>query len=34
LIELRDQSGLPRQEFYLQLVETMTLKEEVELGNT
>jgi len=34
LIELRDQSGLPRQEFYLQLIEGMTLKEEVELGNS
>lgn len=31
LIELRDRSGLPRQEFYLQLVEEMILKEEIEV---
>lgn len=33
LIELRDRSGLPRQEFYIQLVESMILKEEVEVGS-
>ncbi|MBC7879212.1 MAG: NUDIX domain-containing protein [Anaerolineales bacterium] len=34
LIELRDKSGLTRQEFYIQLVENMILKEKVEVGNT
>ncbi len=33
LYELRDQSGLPRQEFYLKLVENAELKEIVEVGN-
>jgi ADP-ribose pyrophosphatase YjhB (NUDIX family) len=33
LIELRDRSGLSRQEFYLQLAERMILKEEVEVKN-
>lgn len=32
LLELRDQSGLSRQEFYLQLVEKMIFKEEVEVS--
>ena len=31
LLELRDSSGLSRQEFYLQLAEEMILKEEVEV---
>lgn len=31
LLELRDRSGLSRQEFYLQLAEEMILKEEVEV---
>ena len=31
LLELRDSSGLSRQEFYLQLAEEMILKEEVEI---
>ena len=33
LLELRDQSGLSRQEFYLQLAEGMILKEEVEVSD-
>lgn len=33
LYELRDQSGLPRQEFYLQWIEGAILKEETELGD-
>lgn len=32
LIELRDQSGLSRQEFYLQMIEQADLKEKVEVG--
>jgi hypothetical protein len=31
LIELRDQSGLSRQEFYLQMIELAELKEKIEL---
>jgi hypothetical protein len=33
LYELRDQSGLSRQDFYLQLVDQLEIKEKVELGN-
>lgn len=33
LYELRDQSGLPRQEFYLQWIEGAILKEETEVGD-
>jgi ADP-ribose pyrophosphatase YjhB (NUDIX family) len=32
LYELRDRSGLPRQEFYLQMMENMELKETLEVG--
>ena len=32
LYELRDRSGLPRQEFYLQMMEDMELKETFEVG--
>ncbi|MBM3151422.1 MAG: NUDIX domain-containing protein [Chloroflexi bacterium] len=32
MIRLRDQSGLPRQTFWLQLVEDVTIQEEVEVG--
>lgn len=31
--DLRDTSGLSRQEFYLQLVAGVTLKEEIEVGS-
>ena len=34
LLELRDRSGLSRQEFYLQLTEKMTLKEKVEVSGS
>ncbi|HLO17904.1 MAG TPA: hypothetical protein VK206_23950 [Anaerolineales bacterium] len=33
LYELRDKSGLSRQEFYLQMVENAEIKEVVEVGN-
>jgi NUDIX domain len=33
LYDLRDQSGLPRQEFYLQMIENMEAKEVLEVGN-
>ncbi len=33
LYELRDKSGLPRQEFYLQWIEKATYREEVEVGD-
>ena len=32
LYELRDRSGLPRQEFYLQMMENMELQETLEVG--
>ena len=32
LYALRDRSGLPRQEFYLQMMENMELKETLEVG--
>jgi len=32
LYELRDRSGLPRQEFYLQMVDNLEIKETIELG--
>ncbi len=32
LIELRDKSGLPRQEFYLQMIERAELKEKIEVS--
>jgi hypothetical protein len=34
LYELRDRSGLPRQEFYLQLLEGAEIKESVEVGQS
>lgn len=33
LVNLRDQSGLSRQAFWLQLVEQMTIREEIEVGS-
>ena len=32
LYELRDRSGLPRQEFYLQMIENMEIQETLEVG--